>query len=84
VNALLLAIAGDIERWKLLDLSPERREMIGRTLLHAADTFGSAEKAERWLRHPNVLLGASPLDVLVDRPDMVDAELTRIDHGVYA
>lgn len=65
-------------------LSPEQRASIEQVLLHSADTFGSAEKAERWLRRPNVLLGAAPLEVIVDRPGDVDAELTRIDHGVYA
>jgi uncharacterized protein (DUF2384 family) len=83
LDALLLAIGED-----LLSVgegrSPEIRESVGRVLLHAADTFGSAEKAELWLRRPNVLLGAPPLQLVFDSPEAVDAELTRVDHGVYA
>jgi uncharacterized protein (DUF2384 family) len=85
LDALIAAIAHDIQGWQRLAPSPERREAIGRVLLHSADTFGSAEKAERWLRRPHVLLGGvPPLEIIVDRPEAVDAELTRIDHGVYA
>lgn len=84
LDALLVAISDGIQTWKALGLSLEQRAAIGQVLLHSVDTFGSAEKAERWLRRSNVLLGAPPLGVIVDRPGDVDAELTRIDHGVYA
>ncbi len=84
VDALLLDLSGDIQDWKDLGLSAEQRAAIGQVLLHAAETFGSAQKAARWLRRPNALLGAPPLEIIVHKPDDVDAELTRIDHGVYA
>lgn len=53
-------------------------------LSHAIETFGSYEKAQRWLERPNALLGGVPLDLVVDQPETVDDELTRIDHGIYA
>ena len=51
---------------------------------HALDTFGSEIKAQRWLSRPNPLFqGKSPLQVLKANPVLVEAELVRIDHGVY-
>jgi uncharacterized protein (DUF2384 family) len=51
---------------------------------HALDTFGTVEKAEHWLRRPNPLFGGkTPQQVLQADPSWVEAELVRIDYGVY-
>jgi uncharacterized protein (DUF2384 family) len=51
---------------------------------HALDTFGSAEKAEHWMNRPNPLFqGKAPGQVLESDPSSVEAELVRIDYGVY-
>lgn len=51
---------------------------------HALDTFGSAAKAEHWMNRPNPLLhGNTPRQVIESDPSTVEAELVRIDHGVY-
>jgi uncharacterized protein (DUF2384 family) len=51
---------------------------------HALDTFGSAEKAAHWMSRPNPLLrGKTPQQVVQSNPSSVEAELVRIDHGVY-
>jgi putative toxin-antitoxin system antitoxin component (TIGR02293 family) len=56
---------------------------------HALDTFGTEERALRWMRMPlSELGGRTPEEVLAgETPDAaaaVDAILTRIDYGVYA
>ena len=51
---------------------------------HALDTFGSAEKAEHWFARPNPLFdGNTPQRVLESDPSWVEAELVRIDCGIY-
>lgn len=51
---------------------------------HALDTFGSAEKAEHWFARPNPLFdGNTPQRVLEADPSRVEAELVRIDCGIY-
>jgi uncharacterized protein (DUF2384 family) len=51
---------------------------------HALETFGSFAKANHWLNRPNPLFeGKSPLQVLQVDPELVEAELVRIDHNVY-
>jgi uncharacterized protein (DUF2384 family) len=51
---------------------------------HALETFGASAKAEHWLNRPNhVFQGKTPLETLESEPMAVEAELTRIDHGVY-
>lgn len=51
---------------------------------HALDTFGTVEKAEHWLNRPNPVLGGkTPRQVLQADPSWVEAELVRIDYGVY-
>jgi putative toxin-antitoxin system antitoxin component (TIGR02293 family) len=56
-------------------------------LTHALETFGSAEKAWHWLERPNTLFaGSSPLHLLqtdATQYELVEDELTRIDHGVF-
>jgi len=51
---------------------------------HALDTFGSKEKAQHWMNRPNAMFqGKSPRDFVQVDPGLVEAELVRIDHGVY-
>ncbi|MGD0771892.1 MAG: antitoxin Xre/MbcA/ParS toxin-binding domain-containing protein [Candidatus Solibacter sp.] len=58
--------------------------MGGQVLRHAAETFGSAEKADHWLNRPNhVFQGRTPLEMLAIDPKSVEIELSRIDYGVY-
>ena len=83
LNKLFLAIDDQILDWVSRGFSTEKLETIGRVLAHAAETFGSAQKAERWLRRPNPLLNGRPLDRMEHDPKAIDDELTRIDHGVY-
>jgi putative toxin-antitoxin system antitoxin component (TIGR02293 family) len=56
---------------------------------HALDTFGTEERAARWMRMPLAELGnRTPEEVLVnalpDSENTVEAILTRIDYGVYS
>jgi uncharacterized protein (DUF2384 family) len=51
---------------------------------HALATFGSSEKAQHWMNRPNPLFdGKSPAQVIEFNLVGVEAELVRIDHGVY-
>jgi uncharacterized protein (DUF2384 family) len=51
---------------------------------HALATFGSKKKADHWMNRSNPLFqGKSPAEVLESDPARVEAELMRIDHGVY-
>jgi hypothetical protein len=51
---------------------------------HALATFGSPEKAEHWMNRPNPLFhGKTPAQVIEFDLVGVEAELVRIDHGVY-
>jgi uncharacterized protein (DUF2384 family) len=51
---------------------------------HALATFGSKEKAQHWMNRPNPLFhGKTPAQVTRIDPVGVEAELVRIDHGVY-
>lgn len=51
---------------------------------HALATFGSPEKAEHWMNRPNPLFdGRTPAQVIESDLVGVEAELIRIDHGVY-
>jgi uncharacterized protein (DUF2384 family) len=52
---------------------------------HALDTFGSAEKARHWWNRPNpIFFGKSPEQMMQEAPSVVEAELVRIDHGIYS
>jgi RNA polymerase sigma-70 factor, ECF subfamily len=56
----------------------------GQILTHAAETFGTAEKADHWLNRPNhIFQGRTPLEMLAIDPQTVEIELSRIDYGVY-
>ena len=51
---------------------------------HALATFGSSEKAQHWMNRPNPLFqGETPAQVIEFDLIQVEAELVRIDHGVY-
>jgi uncharacterized protein (DUF2384 family) len=51
---------------------------------HALATFGSLEKVQHWMNRPNPLFdGKSPAQVIEFNLAEVEAELVRIDHGVY-
>lgn len=51
---------------------------------HVLATFGSPEKARHWMNRPNPLLhGKTPAQVIEFDLVGVEAELVRIDHGVY-
>jgi hypothetical protein len=51
---------------------------------HALVTFGSPEKAQHWMKRPNPLFhGKTPAQVIEFDLVGVEAELVRIDHGVY-
>lgn len=55
--------------------------------IRAEEVFGSQEKARKWLRVPCLALGGNaPLDFLDTFAGvrMVEDELGRIEHGVYA
>ena len=60
------------------EISPES------VVTHARATFGSKEKAHHWMSRPNPLFrGKTPLQIIATDPTQVEAELVRIDHGVY-
>jgi uncharacterized protein (DUF2384 family) len=51
---------------------------------HALATFGSPEKARHWMNRANPLFrGKTPAQVIQFDLVGVEAELVRIDHGVY-
>ncbi|WP_443083430.1 type II RES/Xre toxin-antitoxin system antitoxin [Variovorax sp. PBL-E5] len=59
---------------------------IVRIASHAAQVFGSEEKARRWLSKDNRMLGATPLQMLSTDAGAheVEAELNRIEFGDFA
>jgi uncharacterized protein (DUF2384 family) len=51
---------------------------------HALTTFGSPEKAQHWMNRPSPLFqGKTPGQAIESDLVEVEAELVRIDHGVY-
>lgn len=75
------------ERRRLSPQESERAARVARILTLAAEAFGNAAKAARWLRTPNrVLQGALPLQLLATEPGarLVEDELHRIAWGLYA
>lgn len=65
----------------------DRTMRLARVFAKAEDTFGTTEKAARWMQHPILALGDEvPLD-LMDTDSgarAVEAVLYRIDYGVYS
>jgi uncharacterized protein (DUF2384 family) len=51
---------------------------------HALATFGSPEKAQQWTNRPNSLFQEKkPAQMIASDLVGAEAELVRIDHGVY-
>lgn len=79
-----------LRRQRQQPLTPEesdRLARLARVLLFAEETFGSAEKAGRWLRKPNRGLGGRvPIDLLSTEAGarIVEQALGRIGHGIFA
>jgi putative toxin-antitoxin system antitoxin component (TIGR02293 family) len=77
-------------RRKIGSLTPEQSDRlvrVVRVISAAEETFGSQEKAARWLRRPTVALdGEAPLDLLdtSEGSRAVETLLGRIDHGLGA
>jgi len=56
----------------------------GSVTAHALETFGSSEKVDHWMNRPNSLFdGKTPAQRMKTDLVSVEAELVRIDHGVY-
>ena len=69
----------------LLSHRPPQLPYADATLVAATETFGSADKARRWLQRPTQIFGGmTPMQVLatVDGAHKVDDVLKRIDHGL--
>ena len=63
---------------------PEREPTSESVMEHALATFGVPSKVTSWMSRPHPLFDRrAPADVLIHDPKAVEAELTRIDHGVY-
>ena len=63
----------------------ERTYRIAHLVLHAAEVFGSLERARQWLKKPQYALGgATPLAFADTEPGAREVEdlLVRIDHGM--
>lgn len=77
-------------RRKIGTLTSEQSDRLiraARVIAEAEETFGSQEKAGKWLRRPTVALaGEKPLDLLdtSEGADQVEALLGRISHGIAA
>ena len=77
-------------RRKIGTLTPEQSDRlirVVRVIAAAEETFGSQEKAARWLRRPTAALdGDAPLALLdtTEGSREVEALLGRIDHGLGA
>ena len=64
----------------------ELESRTARVTALAMEQFGSAEKAERWLRKGNQALGGQvPLDLLEteDGARVVEETIMRIAHGIF-
>ncbi len=77
-------------RRKIGTLTPEQSDRllrVARIIAAAEDTFGSQEKASRWLRRPSeALQGDAPMALLDTTEGNREVEnlLHRIDHGLAA
>lgn len=63
----------------------ERVYRIAHLVLHAAEVFGSLERARQWLKKPQIALGgATPLVFADTEPGAREVEdvLVRIEHGI--
>lgn len=77
-------------RRKVGTLTPEQSDRlvrVVRVIAAAEETFGSQERAARWLRRPTAALGGEPPLALLDTTEgsrEVETLLGRIDHGLGA
>jgi putative toxin-antitoxin system antitoxin component (TIGR02293 family) len=77
-------------RRKIGTLTSEQSDRLiraARVLAEAEETFGSQQKAAKWLRRPTTALsGEKPIDLLdtSEGADQVEALLGRIGHGIAA
>lgn len=74
------------KRQRLSVEESDRLLRIARVSARAEEVFGDPGKARRWLRKPSrALRGALPLKLLKTSAgaDLVQEELTRIEHGIY-
>jgi len=77
-------------RRKIGTLTSEQSDRLiraARVIAQAEETFGSQDKAGKWLRRPTTALaGEKPLDLLdtSEGADQVEALLGRISHGIAA
>lgn len=77
-------------RRKIGTLTSEQSDRLiraARVLAEAEETFGSQQKAAKWLRRPTTALsGEKPIDLLdtSEGADQVAALLGRIGHGIAA
>ena len=71
-------------------LTPDQSDRlirVAQVIAAAEETFGSMDKAHRWLRRPTTALGGNaPLELLdtSEGSRQVERLLTRIDHGLAA
>jgi uncharacterized protein (DUF2384 family) len=74
-----------VERLKVEVPPRDSREISAQSVAaHALATFGSPEKARHWMNRPNPLFqGKTPAQMIELDLIGVEAELVRIDHGVY-
>lgn len=77
-------------RRKIGTLTMEQSDRLiraARVIAEAEETFGSQEKAAKWLRRPTTALsGEKPIDLLdiTEGASQVEALLGRINHGIAA
>jgi putative toxin-antitoxin system antitoxin component (TIGR02293 family) len=77
-------------RRKIGTLTSEQSDRLiraARVLAEAEETFGSQQKAAKWLRRPTTALGGEkPIDLLdtSEGAEQVEALLGRIGHGIAA
>ena len=68
-----------------MDAASREKKISRRSIAaHALATFGTSEKVQHWMNRPNPLFhGKTPAQVIEFDLVGVEAELVRIDHGVY-
>jgi putative toxin-antitoxin system antitoxin component (TIGR02293 family) len=74
-------------RQRLTPIESDRASRVARIAAQAVEMFGRADLAQAWLRRPcRALAGKVPLGLLgTDAGSrLVEDELIRIDHGVFA
>jgi len=79
-----------VERWRRNRTLPQtevrrRLEALFAAIDHLRDTFSTVEARRSWLRQPsNYLGGFTPVEAIrAGRVDRVDADLSRLDRGIF-